>query len=77
VAYARETELEFFFEHTTPSVVLPEKVMPCFQVEGHFLCPSKYLRGTRRRQVGEIDVIPEEGIIERNLAPLMTDMGRT
>ncbi|KAF8267398.1 hypothetical protein EI94DRAFT_1701047 [Lactarius quietus] len=58
--------LEFFLECAIPSIV---------PVTGCIFGPSEYLSHAGHTQVGDIDVTPEEGLIERNLAQSMTSMG--
>ena len=47
---------------------------PCIQKQGCVLRPSEYLSRAGQTVGGEIDVIPEERLIECDLTPVVTDV---
>jgi len=44
---------------------------PCLQIQGYSLGQSEYLGGAGLSEGGEINMTPEERLIERDLTPLV------
>ncbi len=49
----------------------------CFQIQWRHLRPGEHPSYASQCQLGEVDVIPNTGVVECGLAPSMTDMSNT